>query len=164
MQGLAAGIFPDISGESPGADAGDRPCYLTSRDYTLLQAHLVKFEDRMEEDFRDLRNLMRAKLRACRVVLSEDVPATVATGNSRLVFVRDGRRETRVLTHWEDQIAPDLGLPVTTALGLTLLGMSEGDSAPLPKADGGRGSVVLETVAYQPERAAREQLRVSGRK
>lgn len=158
----ATGPSPEDFEAPECAMTAGQPCHLTSRDYTLLQAHLVKFEERADGIFQDLKSLMRFKLHESRVVLSEDIPATVATGNSRLVYVADGQRETRILTHWHDQLGAGLGLPITTFLGLTLLGMSEGQSAPLPRADGSEGQVVLEKVAYQPEYATRLQSRMSG--
>lgn len=133
--------------------------YLTSRDYTLLEGHLARIETLQEGVYPGLRRLIRAKLDESRVVLSEDIDDDIATGNSRLVFLHDGRRETRTLTHWHDQIAVGLALPVSSFLGLTLLGMREGHSAPLPRADGSRGTVTLQRIAYQPERICRQRRR-----
>ena len=49
-----------------------------------------------------------------------------------------------------------LFLPVTTRLGLALLGLSEGQRCSFETADG-VDSVLLEAVLYQPEAARRER-------
>lgn len=139
---------------------------LTSRDYTLLEAHLWRLleSDTASPIDRLLARLIRTKLADAAVVLSDDIEPLVATGNSRIRFSIDDRpAESRLLAHWDSQASVDSLLPIPTFAGVTLLGMAAGQRAPLLRADGSIGAVQLVAVTYQPE-AARRAVRVGQEK
>jgi hypothetical protein len=134
---------------------------LTSRDYTLLEAHLWRLLefDRPAPGEQLLTRLIRTKLADAVVVLSDDIEPTIATGNSRVTFRIDGGpAECRRLVHWDGPDAAGQSLRIPTFLGVAVLGLAEGQRAPLLRADGSIGSVALDAVTCQPEarrRAAR---------
>lgn len=140
---------------APWADAfaGAAPAgesFLTSRDYTLLEGHLYRRGEDGPQPL--LARLIRAKLSHARVVLTGDVDADVATGDSRVVIAVDGRPdESRLLVHWDDDRVRGDTLRVATLLGVTVLGMRAGQEARLLRADGSLGRVLLRQVAFQPE-------------
>lgn len=130
----------------------DTTCILTAKDFTILE---VMLERRLGRDD-PMTPLLRHKLDGARVVLHDDVPPTVATLSSRVVFSVDGREpDTRVLAH--DRVEGPVGLllPITTARGLALLGLGEGQFCDIPGHDGHGERVHLEQVLYQPETARR---------
>lgn len=130
-------------------------CLLTCKDYTLLEGHLVNYPTTGSHRA-EIARLIRTKLAHARVVFSGDVDEDVATGNSRVVFAVNGEQEdSRVLVHWEHPLMVGFGLPITSILGITLLGMRSGQCAPFLHADGALGHVVLKHVAFQPEAARR---------
>ncbi len=127
---------------------------LTSRDYTLLEAHLWRLLDAdcAPSDDRLLARLIRTKLADATVVLSDDIEPSIATGNSRIRFSIDDRpAESRLLAHWSSQASVDSLLPIPTFVGVTVLGMAAGQRSPLLRADGSIGAVQLDAVTYQPE-------------
>jgi regulator of nucleoside diphosphate kinase len=127
-------------------------CCLTSRDYTLLEGHLLRMGDSDSGAEPVLAALIRAKLARARVVLSADVDPDVATGGSRIVYSADeGPEQRRTLVHW-DSPGED-PLPVASLLGATLLGMRVGQLALVPRHDGGASRVSLVAVPLQPEAA-----------
>lgn len=126
--------------------------YLTAADFALLQSCLEQSPG--SDAFTSL--LVKRKLASARVVLPSDVPADVATINSRVVFRLDGgATETRVLVHWDHDLAQGLTLPVTTPLGIALLGMTGGKDVAVLLRGGRTRHLSLVRVAYQPERARR---------
>lgn len=127
---------------------------LTSRDYTLLEAHLWRLleADGVSPNDQLLARLIRTKLADATVVLSDDIEPSVATGNSRIRFsIDDGPAESRILAHWDSLGGVDDVLPIPTLAGVSLLGMAAGQRAPLLRADGSIGAVQLDAVTYQPE-------------
>ena len=128
----------------------DRPI-LTTKDLTLLEV----MRDRCP-DGHPLAAILDRKLRGARVVLRDDVPANVATLNSRVRFRVDGRDpETRILAYERLTSPIGLFLPVTTARGLALMGLCAGQSFVVPGGDGTEEEILLEAVEYQPEAAKR---------
>jgi regulator of nucleoside diphosphate kinase len=159
----ALGMLPGAPAMSHLRCEALRPlcCCLTAKDYTLLEGHLIKSREIGSGIYRLLGPLIRAKLADASIVLTDDVDFDVATGNSRVVFSADaGADESRVLVHWDEHYVVGLSLPIDTLLGTTLLGMRAGQRAPLLRADGTIGTVLLRSVAYQPEAARR---RAAGR-
>lgn len=127
-------------------------CILTTKDFTILEVMLDRCTDRSSP----VGALLKRKLEAAAVVFRDDVPPAIATLSSRVTY-RCGEKETdtRILCH-ERMSSPGLFLPITTPLGLALLGLAEGQDIQFDTAVGAR-SVRLETVAYQPEAARRER-------
>lgn len=124
-------------------------CCLTAKDFTLLELYLN--ERTADDPF--TAHLVKSKLAATRVVLPRDVDPNVATLNSRVTFRLNGRSpEARLLVHWDQDIVVGLTLPVTTPLGITLLGMRAGEEASVLLRGGITWPLRLEAVTYQPER------------
>lgn len=126
-------------------------CRLTSKDYSILEVMLERrrgFDDPIVP-------MLERKLAGARVVLVDSVAADVATLNSRVQFrVGDQPAQTRTLIQQEVRGLVGLGLPLTTPLGLALLGLGEGEATVFEQ-HGGATRVVLEKVLYQPEAARR---------
>jgi regulator of nucleoside diphosphate kinase len=129
-------------------------CILTTKDLTILEVML----DRCLRGDDPMVPILKRKINAAQIVFRDDVPADVATLNSRVVFSVDGRDpDTRIISH--DRVTSPIGLflPLTTFRGLALLGLSEGQEFSLPGQDSALEKVRLEKVAYQPEAARREK-------
>lgn len=127
-------------------------CMLTTKDFTILEVML----DRCPDKGGPMGALLRRKLEAATVVFRDDVPAAVATLSSRVTYRCDRRQpDSRILSH-DRMSSPGLFLPITSPIGLALLGLVEGQELRIDTADGPR-SVLLETVLYQPEAARRER-------
>lgn len=128
-------------------------CILTTKDFTILEVMLDRCTDRQDP----MALLLRRKIDSATVVFRDDVPPTAATLSSRVTY-RVNRREadSRILSHDRMNSPVGLFLPVTTRLGLALLGLSEGQRCSFDTADG-VDSVLLEAVLYQPEAARRER-------
>lgn len=124
-------------------------CILTTKDFTILEV----LQERGTGLSEPLAALLRHKLDCATVVFRADVPANVATLNSRIRYrAGAGEPETRIIAHDEIAGIAGLTLPLTTLRGLALLGLAEGESIVLPR-DGGSAPqrIVLEEVLYQPE-------------
>jgi regulator of nucleoside diphosphate kinase len=129
-------------------------CILTTKDLTILEIMLDRCLGRDDP----LMPVLRKKMASATIVFRDDVPADVVTLNSRVAFSIDGREtDTRVISHESSGTSVGLFLPVTSARGLALIGMSEGQAARLIRRDGMEEAIVLERVLYQPEAAKREQ-------
>ncbi|HTV69867.1 MAG TPA: nucleoside-diphosphate kinase [Rhizobiaceae bacterium] len=127
---------------------------LTTKDFTILE---VMYDRRLGRDD-PLLPLLKRKLDAAVVVFREDVPESVATLNSRVAFSVNGKdTDTRIISH--DRMTSPIGLflPITTARGLALLGLAEGQVFFHPDHDGMEEQIMLEKVLYQPETARREK-------
>jgi regulator of nucleoside diphosphate kinase len=129
-------------------------CILTTKDLTILEIMLDRCLGRDDP----LAPVLRRKMASATIVFRDDVPADVATLNSRVTFSVDGREtDTRVISHESSGSSVGLFLPVTSARGLALIGMSEGQTARLVRRDGTEETIVLEKVPYQPEADRREK-------
>ena len=129
---------------------------LTSRDYALLERHWLDVKSRTDSYGVLLARLIRRKLGDARVVLPADIEDDIATGNSCVAFYVEGcPPEVRRLVHWEHEDVFGQTLLVPTLAGVTLLGMKEGQRAPILRADGTVREVELTKVVYQPECARR---------
>lgn len=129
-------------------------CTLTTKDFTILE--VMRDRCRGRDDL--LAPILKQKIESAQVVFREDVPANVATMSSRVTFSVDGRDpDTRVISH--DRMTSPVGLflPITTARGLSLLGLAEGQEFVLTNSEGVEERVLLEKVHYQPEAARREK-------
>jgi regulator of nucleoside diphosphate kinase len=134
-------------------------CVLTSRDYTVLEGWLIRaVESELEVD-PVLIALVRAKLAASRIVLSGDVEPDRVRGGSRIVYTLDGEAPTsQLLAHWRsDAVTGGSILPITSILGITLLGMRARQRVPLVRSDGSIGGVWLEAVSSDSNRSRRAE-------
>jgi regulator of nucleoside diphosphate kinase len=133
-------------------------CVLTSRDYTLLEGWLIRaIESELDVD-PVLIALVRAKLAASRIVLSGDVEPDRVRGGSRVVYTLDAEAPTsQLLAHWRSGPAAGSILPITSILGISLLGMRARQRVPLVKSDGSIGGVWLEAVSSDQGRSRRAE-------
>ena len=128
------------------------PCRLTTKDYAILETLL----ERSREPGGAHAALLRRKLAGAGIWLNEDIPADVVTVNSRVAFrVNDAPSETRIVAQAPIDGVVGMLLPVTTLRGLALLGLAEGESIAA-----GADTLTVVEVAYQPEAAHREALRL----
>ena len=129
-------------------------CILTTKDLTILEIMLDRCLGRDDP----LAPVLRKKMASATIVFRDDVPADVATLNSRVTYSVDGREtDTRVISHESSGSSVGLFLPVTSARGLALIGMSEGQALRVTRRDGTEETIVLEKLLYQPEAARREK-------
>ena len=133
-------------------EAVSRYC-LTTKDFSILEAML----ERRIASGDVILPLLRRKLAEATVVQVGAVGAGVVTLNSRVVFrVNGGAAETRTLVQQENRGLVGLNLPVTTPRGLSMLGMSEGQTMLVDRPAGGQESILIEKIVYQPEAARRQ--------
>ncbi|WP_157018007.1 nucleoside-diphosphate kinase [Mesorhizobium xinjiangense] len=134
-------------------------CVLTTKDFTILEV----MRDRCLGRDDPMAALLARKIETATVVFRDDVPANVATLNSRVTFSVDGRQpETRVISH--DRMVGLVGmfLPITTRRGLALLGLAEGQEFHLHDRGVMKERIVLDKVLYQPETKRREKEAADG--
>jgi len=131
-------------------------CFLSTKDFTALEA-LLEHEAYREDAF--LR-LLRDKLATATVVLQEDMGPDIATLDSRIDYVIDGRQsDSRILVLGRENALSRFALPITTLRGLALLGLLAGDTVTVARPEGGVEELYLERVAFQPEADRKERLR-----
>jgi len=155
----SAGITREFVSRSPSEpEARDiaalRPIrsVLNSHDYWQLQEHRRRCDDLGGALFGRLAQLIRAKMADAHVPGTADLPTNAVTGGSRVCFaIRGQRSETRTLYHWGYPDRERNRLPVGTFLGVTLIGMTEGQRAVLLDADGVVGEVTVLAVHHRPE-------------
>ncbi len=132
--------------------------HLTTKDYTILEVMLERAIGRDET----MRAILQRKISKATVMFREDIAPNVATMSSRVTYrVGDGPAETRIIAHDEMRGLVGTILPITNPRGLALLGLSEGQSMEIARADGGRETLTLQEVLYQPE-AAQKRLETGG--
>lgn len=129
-------------------------CFLTAKDFTVLE---VLLDRRVNRDEFFLR-LLRRKLSAAMVVFQEDLSSQVATINSRVAFSIDGQlSDNRILVHAGEDAYPDLSLSITTLRGLALLGLTAGETILVERSADRIETIRLDAVSYQPEAADRKK-------
>ncbi len=125
---------------------------LTERDYAILEAMLSRRAALGDP----LAELIERKLADAVVVSAGEIDAGIATLNSRVAFrIGELPAEERTLVRHEGRGAVGRGLPIDTRRGLAILGMAEGEQAPVARRGGGHETLRLEKVLYQPEAARR---------
>lgn len=127
---------------------------LTTKDFTILEV----LRDRQQGQTGLLMPLIRKKMEKAIVVFREDLPADIASINSRLRFrVEAGESDTRVISTGQTVGPVGMFLPITTLRGLALLGLREGQAVSLINMNGVTEKILLEKVEYQPEASRRER-------
>lgn len=128
---------------------------LSADDYWQLQNHRRRFEELGAPRLLQLARLIRAKSSVARIVAFEDLPGDIVTGRALITYAIGRQRPvTRRLYHW-NYPARGCGLPVGSALGVRLIGMSVGQRASLDDGEGGEGELRVIAVHEQatPDRA-----------
>jgi regulator of nucleoside diphosphate kinase len=127
---------------------------LSTKDFTILEAMC----DNPLGHFDLLVPLIRRKIDRAIVVFRDDLPREVASINSRVAFsVNGGESDTRVLSTGQLTAPVGMVLPITTARGLALLGLGEGQHIVWTNAEGVEERILLHKVEYQPEASRRER-------
>lgn len=129
-------------------------CILSTKDFTILEV----MRDRCLGRDDPLEPILKRKMESATVMFRDDVPVNVATLSSRVTFSVNGRDpDTRVIAH--DHMSSPIGmfLPITTARGLALLGLSEGQEFVMTDVEGNEERIKLHDVHYQPEAAKRRK-------
>jgi len=128
-------------------------CLLTTKDFTILEVMLERCHGTTDP----LVPILRRKLDEATVVFREDVPGDVVTLNSRVTYrIGDSPAETRIIAQEKMHGMVGLLLPITNPRGLAMLGLSEGDTETVLRADGVEELIHVQAVVYQPEAARRE--------
>ncbi|MGE3149468.1 MAG: GreA/GreB family elongation factor [Pseudorhodoplanes sp.] len=123
--------------------------YLTVDNHRAMEALLARVDVQPI-----VRAAIRRKLSRARLVFPEDVSARTVTLNSRVNFrLGEEEAECRTLVTDERFYTPGIALPVTTPMGIALLGLSEGDRTTVRQPDGDAYQIETISIAYQPERA-----------
>lgn len=129
-------------------------CVLTTKDFTILE---VMFDRCLGRDD-PLAPILKRKIESATVMFRDDIPVNVATLSSRMTFSVNGREpDSRIISHDRMTSPTGMFLPITTARGLALLGLSEGQEFTITNADGQEERILLHEVHYQPEAAKREK-------
>ena len=135
-----------------------RTCQLTTKDYTILEV----MQERHLGDDDTMSEILHRKVSSALVMFRDDIPPTVVTLSSRVAYrVNDGPAETRIVAHGEMRGLIGMLLPITNPRGLALLGLAEGQSMTIPKADGSLETLTVQEVVYQPEAARRERIKLA---
>lgn len=133
-------------------------CQLTTKDYTILEV----MQERHLGGDETLSGILHRKVSSALVMFRDDIPPTVVTLSSRVAYrVNDCPAETRIVAHGEMGGLIGMLLPITTPRGLALLGLAEGQSMTIPKADGSLETLTVQEVVYQPEAARRERIKLA---
>ena len=128
--------------------------HLPTNDFGILEIMLDGCLGR--EDL--LVSILKRKIETATVMFRDDFPVNPATLSSLVTFSVNGREpDSRIISH--DRLTSPTGmfLQITTARGLALVGLSEGQEFTLPNADGQEKRILLHEVHYQPERTKREK-------
>lgn len=124
---------------------------ISSLDADRLEKLLETTQDR---DFAGKENLEAELLRA-NIVAPEAMPDNVVSMNSTVRFrvKSSGEVFTKTLVYPKDM--DDLGskISILAPVGSALLGLEQGTSIDWPNPAGGKLSVVIEEIMFQPERA-----------
>ncbi|CAG1001583.1 hypothetical protein MYXO_03061 [Myxococcaceae bacterium] len=129
-------------------------CFLTTKDFTILEVMLDRCLGRDDP----LAPILKRKIESATVMFRDDIPVNVATLSSRITFSVNGREpDSRIISHDRMTSPTGMFLPITTARGLALLGLSEGQEFTITNADGQEERILLHEVHYQPEAAKREK-------
>jgi regulator of nucleoside diphosphate kinase len=128
---------------------------LTTKDHTILE---VMRERAIGRD-PIAAEILRRKLSRAMLMFREDIAPEVVTLSSRVRFrVDDAPAETRIITPEEMRGLVGQSLPISHPRALALIGLAEGQSMTIPRADGGSETLTVVHVVYQPEAARRERL------
>lgn len=98
---------------------------------------------------------LEAELERADVVDPKEMPSTVVTMNSEVLFKVDSSAEEFCLTlvYPNHVDASGKTISILAPVGSALLGLSIGDEIEWPKPGGGLMKVLIADITYQPERA-----------
>ena len=124
---------------------------LTSRDFTRLEGLL----DSLPANAFPGKAALEAELARAEIVQPEAIPPNVVTMNSTVRFtIAEGGEEFRLtLVYPKDVGGEHERISVLAPVGSALLGLSVGDELEWPRPGGGKSTVRVIDVLYQPERS-----------
>ena len=125
---------------------------LTEQDYNRLK-HLLAELTRQSRGMQVEVDTLEEILDLARVVHPENVPGSVVTMNSRVLFrdVRTDEEGTVTLVYPGDADPSSGKISVLSPVGTALLGESEGTEVELPLPHGQTRRIKIVNVLYQPE-------------
>lgn len=122
---------------------------LTAEDVTVLQFMLNDPALLDQGKF-----IIRQKLARAQVVTSGQIPGVIATINSRITYRMDN--EGPVTAFLVDIVRPLSSshgiIPLRSVIGLSVLGLREGDRSVMHPDGNGVGEILLKRVLHQPQR------------
>jgi regulator of nucleoside diphosphate kinase len=122
-------------------------CYLTTKEYSILEEMRERGAMRRDDTFR---HLLWRKIASATIVFPEDIGDQVATIGRQVQFkVNSGPTECYQLVQRIGDLAGDDQLPVTTRWGLALLGLTVGDTILVENTVGNIDRLRLEHVARE---------------
>ncbi len=130
-----------------------RKIFITQKDRERLEELLMVADDFKYRDRDDLQSL-KTELARATIVNSNEIPPTVVTMNTRLVF-QDLEDESKMAVTLVFPAEADIDhgkISVFSPIGTALLGYKEGDVIEWAVPDGKR-RVRIDEVLYQPEAA-----------
>jgi regulator of nucleoside diphosphate kinase len=131
--------------------ANDTRIVLTSRDFDRLEALL----DSLPANAFPGKAILETELRRAEIVAPEKIPPNVVTMNStvRFTIAESGEDFRLTLVYPKDVEGEADRISVLAPVGSALLGLSVGDELEWPRPGGGRSTVRVIDVLYQPERS-----------
>ena len=133
-------------------------CQLTTKDYSIVETMLEHYQCRDAT----ISAILRRKISSALVMFRDEIPPSVVTLSSRVAYrTNDGPIETRIVAHDAMRGLIGMLLPITNPRGLALLGLAEGQTITIPKADGTFETLTVQEVVYQPEAAKRERMNLA---
>lgn len=121
---------------------------------TLDMDRLEALLDKMPADFPG-RAALEAELDRADVLEPEQIPPTLVTMNStvRFTLLETGKENTLTLVYPKDVDGSANKVSVFATVGITLLGLSVGDSFQMPSPTGQKITVRVDAIEFQPESA-----------
>lgn len=133
----------------------DETYQLTTKDHTILEV----MRERSLGGDPIVAEILRRKLSRALLKFREDIAPGIVTLSSHVRFrIDDAPAQTRIITPEEMSGLVEQGLPIGHPHALALMGLAEGQSMTIPRADGGTETVTVVEVVYQPEAERRERL------
>ena len=129
----------------------DTRIVLTSLDFDRLEALL----DSLPANAFPGKAVLETELRRAEIVAPEKIPPNVVTMNStvRFTIAESGEDFRLTLVYPKDVEGEADRISVLAPVGSALLGLSVGDELEWPRPGGGRSTVRVIDVLYQPERS-----------
>jgi regulator of nucleoside diphosphate kinase len=123
---------------------------LTSRDFTRLEGLLDSLPANAFG-----KAALEAELERAEIVEPDAIPPDVVTMNStvRFTLAEKGEEFSLTLVYPKDAGAEHQRISVLAPVGSALLGLSVGDELEWPRPGGGKSTVRVIDVVYQPERS-----------
>lgn len=136
---------------APGGAKALPPIYVSLRDFGRLERLARVGPDDCDEA---VARFLAAELDRAIICYDAELPDDVVTMRSRVRFRTEpnGEAESRVLVYPEDYDPSGAALSILSPLGVALLGLREGSAMSYDTLHGGPRQVIVEEVAWRPDR------------